>query len=456
MLLLQTQFAAVRSQEEAGEHCTGEQAVTFLEALFTSLCTNSSTTPASKAGSADEPHASITAASDSAVAAADGAWPSRVSLSPPPSLCLPGAPLQPEPPGLANQASAAGAAAAAVGAASVAAAQNAAVSQLQVRLNQLAPLYLCEPAVDVVREAPALAREASQRYARALLERELAVLALIEAMLDDDMQAARQKLAGANERLLARRSELSSAESEHSRLVAEGPASHRKKDFLDKATKEAEHREKLADLKAKIDAAKAAIAEDEVTAAAADLAAADAQGDLARVREQARQIAARKKNLEDLNAQLSAPVPPLTEAALAAAVSSSAAIAGAGLGMLSGPGAAAAAAAGSSPCSCCPLPCGSGRSSTSVSSDPAAISTAAELGWSWRAQRLECLMYRVLWVAEAVKLFQAQYEPRGKQYELLVRASKWVKERCDEYDLTFQAAAEDLSNLRSRVQQLAW
>jgi hypothetical protein len=350
------------------------------------------------------------------------------------------------------------------------------VSQLQVRLNQLAPLYLCEPAVDVVRAAPALACEASQRYARALLERELAVLSLIEAMLEDDAAAARQKLAGANERLLARRAELSTAEAEHSRLTAEGPASHRKKDFLDKATKEAEHREKLADLKAKIDAAKAAISEDEVTAAAADLAAADAQGDLARVREQARQIAARKKNLEDLNAQLSAPVPPLSEAALAAAVSSGSGIAG-NLGTLAPmPGAAAAAAAaaaGSASCSCCPpAPAGapalhqlsvaapaavtSSSSSGTVGTDPAAISTAAELGWSWRAQRLECLMYRVLWVAEAVKLFQAQYEPRGKQYELLVRASKWVKECCDEYDLTFQAAAEDLNNLRNRVQQLAW
>jgi hypothetical protein len=347
-----------------------------------------------------------------------------------------------------------------------------AVSQLQVRLNQLAPLYLCEPAVDVVRAAPALACEASQRYARALLERELAVLSLIEAMLEDDAAAARQKLAGANERLLARRAELSTAEAEHSRLTAEGPASHRKKDFLDKATKEAEHREKLADLKAKIDAAKAAIAEDEVTAAAADLAAADAQGDLARVREQARQIAARKKNLEDLNAQLSAPVPPLSEATLAAAVTSTA-NAGTNFGLVSPvPGAAAAAvaaAAAAASCSCCPppptpldstalalAPAASSSSSGSVGTDPAAISTAAELGWSWRAQRLECLMYRVLWVAEAVKLFQAQYEPRGKQYELLVRASKWVKECCDEYDLTFQAAAEDLSNMRNRVQQLAW
>ncbi|WIA10238.1 hypothetical protein OEZ85_010438 [Tetradesmus obliquus] len=295
---IKTQFAVVRSQEEAGEHCTAQQAVTFLEALFTSLCTTNSSNPAASkaASSSADPSSSSAAANGDALAAAH----------------------------------------------------------------------------------------------------------------EDDTAAARQKLAGANERLLARRAELSTAEAEHSRLTAEGPASHRKKDFLDKATKEAEHREKLADLKAKIDAAKAAISEDEVTAAAADLAAADAQGDLARVREQARQIAARKKNLEDLNAQLSAPVPPLSEAALAAAVSSGSSSAG-NLGALAPvPGAAAAAA------------------------------TAAAAA-----------------AAASVKLFQAQYEPRGKQYELLVRASKWVKECCDEYDLTFQAAAEDLNNLRNRVQQLA-
>ena len=37
-------------------------------------------------------------------------------------------------------------------------------------------------------------------------------------------------------------------EGEYSRVAAEGPASHRRKDLLDKATKEAEHRERLQDL----------------------------------------------------------------------------------------------------------------------------------------------------------------------------------------------------------------
>jgi hypothetical protein len=37
-------------------------------------------------------------------------------------------------------------------------------------------------------------------------------------------------------------------EAEYARVEAEGPACHRKKDLLDKATKEAEHRERLQDL----------------------------------------------------------------------------------------------------------------------------------------------------------------------------------------------------------------
>lgn len=461
--MLQTHFAVVRSQEESGEHCSGQEAVAFLEALFTSLCTSScnntatpasSTPPAIVAAGAQQtqpPEQKEPAATNASAGAAQATmpplsatgWPAGMTLTAPPAppLALPVAGGQVQP-STAVSASAADSStqAVSVNAPGAAAVSNSsaptpqlpaaagmpasAVSQLQVRLNQLAPLYLCEPAVEVVRSAPALAREASQRYARALLERELSVLALIEAMLDDDVSTARQKLQGANDRLLARRTELSTTEAEHARIAAEGPASHRKKDFLDKATKEAEHREKLADLKAKIDAAKAAIAEDEVTAAAADLAAADAQADLARVREQARQIAARRKNLEDLNAQLSTPVPPLTAAALAAAASTNGVL-GPNVG---GPPVPRMPPVPPPTCSCCP-PVQAAPSSTvaPVSSDQGAgsgagavvkgegpgSSSAVDLGWSWRAQRLECLMYRVLWVAEAVKLFQAQYEPRS-------------------------------------------
>lgn len=478
---MQTQFAVVRSQEESGGHCSGQDAAAFLEALFTSLCAaNSNITTgsgvsnvsaAAAAAAAGTPPAAapeasnqqqqqiIDAAEDAessaavvvnalaaaAAAVADSSWPGTPARPPTAAPHEQTAAQQ-------GQTKAAAAAALDAGIGSTAgqaintisdngpalAAQPAVTvdNQLQVKPSQLAPLYLCEPAVEVVRAAPALAREASQRYARALLERELSVLALIEAMLEDDILTAQQRLQGANDRLLARRTELSSAEAEHSRVTAEGPASHRKKDFLDKATKEAEHREKLADLKAKIDAAKAAIAEDEVTAAAAELAAADAQADLTRVREQARQIAARKKNLEDLNAQLSAPVPPLTAAALAAAASPGALGPTGPFGLLLPPPNITAAAGIKQSCDCCPpghrvhsnavpalqlppLPtsAGSGVNASTAAAAAAAggfsnSSAAADLGWSWRAQRLECLMYRVLWVAEAVKLFQAQYEPR--------------------------------------------
>ena len=42
------------------------------------------------------------------------------------------------------------------------------------------------------------------------------------------------------------------AELEYQRVDSEGPASHRKKDLLDKATKEAEHRERMQDLLLKV------------------------------------------------------------------------------------------------------------------------------------------------------------------------------------------------------------
>ena len=51
-----------------------------------------------------------------------------------------------------------------------------------------------QSAVDVVRRHPALAQEPSQRYARALLDRELAVLLLSESMLmADGEEAARER-----------------------------------------------------------------------------------------------------------------------------------------------------------------------------------------------------------------------------------------------------------------------
>lgn len=59
--------------------------------------------------------------------------------------------------------------------------------------------------------------------------------------------------------------ECKDAEAEHVRIAAEGPAHHRKKDLLDKATKEAEHRERLQDLQQRIAAVKERIMGDEGT-----------------------------------------------------------------------------------------------------------------------------------------------------------------------------------------------
>lgn len=113
-------------------------------------------------------------------------------------------------------------------------------------------LNMCEAAVDVVRRHPSLAGEPSQRYARALLDRELAALLLVEAMLAAEADEAGRARNAADEALRKHRAEVRDMEAEHARLEAEGPASHRKKDLLDKATKEAEHRERLQDLQVRL------------------------------------------------------------------------------------------------------------------------------------------------------------------------------------------------------------
>lgn len=103
--------------------------------------------------------------------------------------------------------------------------------------------------------------------------------------------------------------------------------------------------------------------------------------DLRSVRDQLRQVAARKKNLQDLNDQLDVPLSILLDPNVP------------------------------------PEPPG----------PPAAPGGEATLGW--RTQRLECLMYRVLWVAEAIKMFKDNYAPHSgsRSYGLFLRASSWAK-----------------------------
>jgi hypothetical protein len=374
--------------------------------------------------------------------------------------------------------------------------------QLTTYMTKLAPLYLCEAAVAGVRSAPLLASEASQQYACALLQRELAVLALMEAKLEHDVAVARQRLQAANERLLAKRgTELVAAEAEQAKLIAEGPASHRKKDLLDKATKETEHRQKLAEVKNRIDAAKAAIAEDENVAASAELAAAEGTTALLHVQDLVRQMNMRLKTLQDFNAQLGALMSPQHAAAAAAGQQRAASAAAAALTDSQG-------ASSSSSCSAThpPLDSGDKANAASCSVGPQAVSMPppapaspyvdAHAEWTLRARRLECLMCRVLWVAETIRLFDGQYDtdrvtagnssstaagtgagaaagaagqglapaagvqPRFSQPRTtpgdLLSASRWVRGQGEELDASFHAAAEELGLLRSSIQQLAW
>lgn len=81
--------------------------------------------------------------------------------------------------------------------------------------------------------------------------------------------------------------------------------------------------------------------------------------------------------------------------------------------------------------------------------------TAADI--EWRATRLECLMYRVLWVSEAVKMFQHQYSPRQSthHYDLFIRATHWAKQLSEEYEESIRAYCCELERLRARLRDVA-
>lgn len=475
MLTLQAKFAEVKALEDAAQHGTSQQAAAFLESLRSSL-----TPPPAPA---QLPVLPASCAPNSA--------PAETALVPAPPADT--APAQQQQPPVAC-------------AAAAAAVSLSPLMQLTTYMTKLAPLYLCEPAVAAVRTAPLLASEASQHYACTLLERELAVLALMEAKLEHDVALARQRLQAASDRLLAKRgTELTAAEAEQSKLIADGPASHRKKDLLDKATKETEHRQKLADVKARIEAAKAAIAEDEALAASAELAAAEGTAALLHVQDLARQMNMRLKTLQDFNAQLAALLPPLhAPAPVAASVQQQRAAAGPGSSCASSGSAACGSpnsnSVDSSACSSSPQV--DGEPALPPAAAPAAPSASADAHaeWTLRARRLECLMCRVLWVAETIRLFDGQYDthsvsagstststvggssgpgaapaqgaaaggpaqglvgPQGYSQARttptdMLSASRWVKAQGEELDANFHAAAEELGLLRSRIQQLAW
>eukprot|EP00208_Stichococcus_sp_RCC1054_P002912 CAMPEP_0206142900 /NCGR_PEP_ID=MMETSP1473-20131121/18579_1 /ASSEMBLY_ACC=CAM_ASM_001109 /TAXON_ID=1461547 /ORGANISM="Stichococcus sp, Strain RCC1054" /LENGTH=3025 /DNA_ID=CAMNT_0053538067 /DNA_START=97 /DNA_END=9174 /DNA_ORIENTATION=+ len=94
------------------------------------------------------------------------------------------------------------------------------------------------------------------RYAAELVQREEAALGLVKEMLGYEGREAAREAAAAEQRLAAARLEAAEVDADLARAQAEGPASHRKRDYIDKATKEAEHRDRLADLRGRGDSAR--------------------------------------------------------------------------------------------------------------------------------------------------------------------------------------------------------
>eukprot|EP00798_Chlamydomonas_sp_ICE-L_P031763 gene31763-6961_t len=317
-----------------------------------------------------------------------------------------------------------------------------------------------QSAVDVVRRYPALAQEPSQRYARALLDRELSVLLLSEAMLMADSEEAARERQAAEEQLKKHRQEAREVEVEYQRVDAEGPASHRKRDLLDKATKEAEHRERLQDLQTRLTGLSERMVVQENSRQKWSERLLDAERDLEVVRSQLRQHATRKRHLEEICAQLDSSAPPGTDPA-----------------NNSGPFIVVA----------------SGRlqqrlqqqlqlqlqiqqqlsegtrqqavaSGDETSVPPGTIAVAARTNTAagvadmeFRAQRLECLMYRVLWVSETVKTFQMQYSPHSgsPHYELFIRATNWAKGLADDFDDQIKSWVSELDKIRLKLQEAA-
>ncbi|EFJ51048.1 hypothetical protein VOLCADRAFT_103689 [Volvox carteri f. nagariensis] len=431
-------FAVVRRLEEAGGHATLDQATEFLDAVLSGYCQGQQSGAATGAGTTAGP--------------CSDAGPSG-----PPEQ--PGTPTTSEAVGTAAEGPASGTGAAVTTpAASVSADTATATASGSTVTGPSGPLlYLCERAVEVVRRHPALAQEPSQRYATALLERELSVLALVEVMVAAEAEDAARERGVAEESLKRHRAEHRDAEAEYQRVQAEGPASHRKKDLLDKATKEAEHREQLRELAARLASLSDSIAADEGNKTRYAEKQDEAERELAYVRDAIRQTSARRASLLDVCATLDVPFAPPPphhpRAHLQQRLNRS------------GPG-----GGGSGVAPVDQVPVNGSVAASFPPSDADVCSAAMALGppsggglaaaaadMEWRATRLECLMYRVLWVSEAVKMFQPQYNPRPTthHYNLFIRATHWAKQLSEEYEESIRAYCCELERLRARLRDVA-
>lgn len=188
----------------------------------------------------------------------------------------------------------------------------------------------------------------------------------------------------------------------------------------------------------------------------------EAERELTHVRDAIRQTSARRASLLDVCATLDVPFapppPPPQAAVVAAAAAAAAAAASSGRAMLppAAPDADDDTAAGTAAAR-------HGAAGDAVAAVGAAgvtaagVAAAAAADMEWRTTRLECLMYRVLWVSEAVKMFQAQYSPRQSthHYDLFIRATHWAKQLSEEYEESIRAYCCELERLRARLRDVA-
>lgn len=204
-------FAVVKRLEEAGGHATLEQATEFLDAVLSGYCQGQQQQQLLQQQAAQQQLPAPPAA------AADGPAGDEAAAMPPPPAN--GAPEQPGTPTTSTEGAQQGdGSALGVAPGGATAAVMAAVTAGGAGGPSGPLLYLCERAVEVVRRHPALAQEPSQRYAAALLERELSVLALVEVMVAAEAEEAARERGVAEESLKRHRAEHREAEAEYQRV----------------------------------------------------------------------------------------------------------------------------------------------------------------------------------------------------------------------------------------------
>lgn len=296
---------------------------------------------------------------------------------------------------------------------------------------------------------------------------------------------------------------------------AEGPACHRKKDLLDKATKEAEHREALRDMGARIQSLAEAVSNGEASRTRWAERLEASERELAAVREALRLTAARRASLIDvcttlanpgkggvsalltLAMQLNPELQPSIEKwaaegraaeELAAASKSAQAAGPAPLTDAPAPAAAAATAASSSDMGhafasasasfsaivTAPSPAAAGAAPDESGKLPSGVTVTLPTGedavgpdQEWTGTQLECLMYRTLWVSESIKTLRGQYHPSGRERigreesgngphaALYARASRWARTLAAECEDGVRGQCAEIARIRARLRDAA-